>query len=201
MNKLTTGILIPMGLSLAMKAHAATSGDSLEVSAGYGLLNLYGTEIATTSKSRPSVHGRYVKYLGAQWGLSAEYVALLGSNFGGFSAGVSYDLTSLLLADDVQDVSFDDGVLIERNSYWRIRAVAGLGRWSYSGVVRSSEETRIRNRVINVDIYGLSLSALVERRLARHFGVHAGSTWLTGFANRFGAQQLSVFAGIGWLEI
>jgi hypothetical protein len=185
----------------ARVAKAATTGDSLEASAGYGLLNLYGTEIVTDSSSKPSLYGRYTKSLGQKWGVSVDYVSLLGTNFGGFSGGVSYDLSSALMADDIQDVSFDNGVLIERFSYWRFRVSAGLGRWSYSGVVRSSAETRIRNRVINVDMYGVSLSALVDRHLTKHFGVHVGAGWLTGFASGFGAQQLGVFAGLGWLEI
>jgi hypothetical protein len=174
------------------QAEAVQRGDTIEVSGGYGLLNVYGQGIETKSLPSSYVVGRYVKDLNGGWGIAAEYLVGLGTGFSGFSIGANYDLSPLFFTDSGSDVTFDDGSLIERHSLWRV---------TYSGVVNTTGDTRIPKRAISANVYGIHVGTVLEHMLTKNFAFHLATFWIAGFAADFGAQQVSVAAGLGWVGI
>jgi hypothetical protein len=182
-------------------AEASSKGDSIEVYGGYGALNIYGRNIETTVLANPHFLARYVKDFSGGWGGAAEYLGGLGTGFGGFTIGTSYDLSPFVFSDTGSEVTFDDGSLVERHSLWRLRGLVGLGGWTYSGVVKTTGETRIPKRAISATVYGMNVGVVLDRMVSKKFALHLGASWLTGFAADFGGQQVSLAAGLGWVGI
>ena len=188
--------------SVSLLSHSNVAfADNIDLDIGYGKTTIYGGGYSNSQSAATFVIARLSRVVSGQWGIGVEYRTDIKNKFRGFGLGATYDFTSFFNTAGLQndEVAVEEGYTIERSSYWKLRAFALLGRWSYSGVVPlKNSTTGAKFAALNADLYGTSLGAIAAKRLSSAWDVHVTLNWTSAFADNFGAQNICGAVGVGF---
>jgi hypothetical protein len=142
---------------------------------GGGMLNIntfsgaYVPSSSTTAGFHTALDGR----LNQKWSLALRTVSSVNQTLSGVSAGLTYHLNQHRNISTV-DANGLMQVQISKVPVWTARAGLGLGRWSYSQILKQNNPliaARLRDVPVKASIYGIQIRASVSRSFGQSWSV------------------------------
>jgi hypothetical protein len=174
LKKIFNGFALPMVVLFSSSVFGAEFSPQV-MGGGGGMINIntfssnYLPSSVSTAGFQTALDGR----LNQKWSLALRTISSVNQTLSGVSAGLTYSLNQHRTISTVDSNGLTQ-IEISKVSAWSGRAGIGIGRWSYSQVLKLSNPAiaeRLRDSAVKASIYGIQIRASVSRSLGQTWSV------------------------------